>query len=78
MDRIVKEAIHIRMNKENFNRDNGFNPSRAWFPITRMLASQKAEPGKESNDLKENPQWLMDRPENGALTGINRRTGLST
>jgi hypothetical protein len=43
-----------------------------------MLASQKAEPGKESNELMENPQWLMDSPENGALTGINRRTGLST
>jgi hypothetical protein len=49
----VKEAIHIRLNKEDFNRDNGFNLSRAWFPITRMLASQKAEPGKESIDLTE-------------------------
>jgi hypothetical protein len=78
MDRIMKEAIHIRLNKENFNRDNGFNLSRAWFPITRMLGSQKAEPGKASNDLMENPQWLMDSPENGVLTGINRRTGLST
>jgi hypothetical protein len=24
------------------------------------------------------PQWLTDSPENGALTGINRRIGLST
>jgi hypothetical protein len=55
MDRIVKEAIHIRLNEENFNRDNGFNMSRAWFPITRMLASQKAEPGKGSNDLTGKP-----------------------
>jgi hypothetical protein len=39
MDRIVKEVIHMRLNKKNFNRDNGFNLSRAWFPITRMLAS---------------------------------------
>jgi hypothetical protein len=52
-DRIVKEAIHIRLNRENFNRGNGFNLSQAWFPITRMLASQKAEPSKESNDLME-------------------------
>jgi hypothetical protein len=27
MERIMKEAIHIRLNKENFNRDNGFNLS---------------------------------------------------
>jgi hypothetical protein len=53
MDRIVKEAIHIRLNRENFNRDNGFNLSRAWFPITRMLTCQMAEQGKESNDLME-------------------------
>jgi hypothetical protein len=41
MDRIVKEAIHIRLNRKNFNRDNDFNLSRAWFPITRMLANQR-------------------------------------
>jgi hypothetical protein len=62
MDRIVKEAIHIRLNKENFNRDNGFNLRRAWFPITRMLASQKAEPGKESNDLTGKPLVANGQP----------------
>jgi hypothetical protein len=51
MDRVIKEAIHIRLKKENFNRDNGFNLSRAWYPIMSMLANQKAEPGKEGNDL---------------------------
>jgi hypothetical protein len=51
MERIVKEAVHIRLNRENFSRDNGFNLSRSWFPITTMLASQKAETGKESFDL---------------------------
>jgi hypothetical protein len=55
MDRNVKEALHIRLNRENFNRDNGFNLSQAWFPLTRMLASQKAEAGKESNDLTGKP-----------------------
>jgi hypothetical protein len=48
MDRIMKEAIHIRLNTENFNRDNSFNLSRAWFPITRMLASQKADQAKRA------------------------------
>jgi hypothetical protein len=51
----VKEAIRIRLNRENFNRYNGFNLSQAWFPIMRMLASQKAEPGKHSNDLMGKP-----------------------
>jgi hypothetical protein len=27
MDRVVKEAVHIRLNRKNFNRDNGFNLS---------------------------------------------------
>jgi hypothetical protein len=27
MDRVVKEAIHVRLNKVNFNRDNAFNLS---------------------------------------------------
>jgi hypothetical protein len=62
MDQIVKEAIRIRLNRENFNRDNGFNLSRAWFPITRMLASQKAEPGKESNDLTGKPPVANGQP----------------
>jgi hypothetical protein len=61
-DRIVKEAIHIRLNRENFNRDNGFNLSQAWFQITRMLASQKAEPGKDSNDLMGKPPVANGRP----------------
>jgi hypothetical protein len=51
MDRVVKEAIHIRLYKENFNRDNSFNLNRAWYPITSMLDNQKAESGKEGNDL---------------------------
>jgi len=40
-----------------------------------MIASQKAETGKESNDLGGKPQWLTDGHKNGALTGIKRRTG---
>jgi excinuclease UvrABC helicase subunit UvrB len=37
MDRIVKEAIEIRLHPNNFNRDGGFNFSRAWQPVTNML-----------------------------------------
>jgi hypothetical protein len=39
MDQVVKEAIHMRLNRKNFNRDNGFNLSRDWYPITSMLAN---------------------------------------
>jgi hypothetical protein len=37
MDRLVKEAIQIRLNHKNFNRDNGFTLSRAWNPITKLF-----------------------------------------
>jgi hypothetical protein len=43
MDRVVKETIHIRLNRKNFNRDNGFNLSQAWYPVLGMLANQNAE-----------------------------------
>jgi hypothetical protein len=62
VDRLMKEAIHIRQNKENFSRDNGLNLSRSWFPITRMLSSQKDKPGKESNDLTEKHPEANGRP----------------
>jgi hypothetical protein len=62
MDRVVKEAIHIRLNKENFNRDNGFYLSRAWYPTTSMLANQKAEPGKEGNDPTRRSPVANGRP----------------
>jgi hypothetical protein len=32
MDRLVKETIQIRLNQNNFNRDNGLTLSRAWTP----------------------------------------------
>jgi hypothetical protein len=59
---MLSRQVSIRLNKENFNRDNGFNLSRAWFLITRMLASQKAEPSKESNDLTEKPPVANGQP----------------
>jgi hypothetical protein len=43
MDRIVKEAIEIRLHPNNFNRDRGFTLSRAWQPVTNML-KQFGEP----------------------------------
>jgi hypothetical protein len=37
IDRLVKEAIEIRLHPENFNRDDGFNLSHTWRPIIKML-----------------------------------------
>jgi hypothetical protein len=30
---LVKEAIEIRLNTRNFNRDGGFTLSRSWYPV---------------------------------------------
>jgi hypothetical protein len=37
MDHLVKEAIEIHQNNNNFNRDGGFILSQAWLPITNTL-----------------------------------------
>jgi hypothetical protein len=37
MDRLVKEAIEIRLNHKNFNRDSGFTLSRAWNSVTKLF-----------------------------------------
>jgi hypothetical protein len=46
MDRLVDEAIQIRLNQNNFNRDNGFTLSRAWHPVTKLLFTHNLHPGK--------------------------------
>jgi len=46
MDWIVKEAIKIWLNAENFNSDSGFTLSWAWYPVTNMWTNQKAGPGR--------------------------------
>jgi hypothetical protein len=49
MDRLVKEAIDIRLNNKHFNRDGGLMLSRAWHPVINTLSSQKAGPDAESS-----------------------------
>jgi hypothetical protein len=46
MDCLVKEAIQIRLNQNNINRDNGFTLSRAWNPTTKLLSTHSLDPGK--------------------------------
>jgi hypothetical protein len=43
MDRLVKEAIEIRLHPDNFNRD-GFNLSHTWRPIINMLKLPRSAP----------------------------------
>jgi hypothetical protein len=47
MDRLVKEAIQIRLNQNNFNRDNGFTLSRAWNPVTKLLFTHDLDQAKQ-------------------------------
>jgi hypothetical protein len=46
MDHLVKEAIQIRLNHKNFNRDRGFTLSWAWNPVTKVLFKCDTDPGK--------------------------------
>jgi hypothetical protein len=42
MDHFEKEAIGIRLNNKNFNRDGGLMLSHAWHPVVNMLSNQEA------------------------------------
>jgi hypothetical protein len=41
LDHLVKEAIEVHLNKNNFNRDGALILSQAWFPATSMLLDEK-------------------------------------
>jgi hypothetical protein len=55
MDRLVKEAIQIRLNHKNFNRDGGFTMSRAWNPVTKLLFTHNHDPGKAAIEPAHRP-----------------------
>jgi hypothetical protein len=46
MDRLVKEAVEILLNKNSFNRDGGFILSQVWSPITNMLMNIRQGPSR--------------------------------
>jgi hypothetical protein len=43
MDCLVKEAIEIRLNFSNFNRDGGFTLSWAWYPVINMAVARQSK-----------------------------------
>jgi hypothetical protein len=50
VDCLVKEAIQISLNQNNFNRDNGFALSWAWNPGTKLLFTHDLDPGKAATE----------------------------
>jgi len=46
MDHLIKEAIQIRLNYKNFNRDGDFTLSQAWYSVTNLFSNHKAGPGR--------------------------------
>jgi hypothetical protein len=60
MDRLVREAIEIRLHPDNFNRDDGFNLSYAWRPIIKILQTSNsapmANPGQAQVENQPRPQ----------------------
>jgi hypothetical protein len=52
---LVEEAIQIRLNQKNFNRDNGFTLSWAWNSITKLLFTHDIDPGKAAIEHIQQP-----------------------
>jgi hypothetical protein len=40
-ERLTKEAIEIRLEKKNFNRDQGYNLSTSWKPILKLINKER-------------------------------------
>jgi hypothetical protein len=53
MDRPVKEAIGIRLDSKNFNRDGGLMLTHAWHPVINMLSNQEAGLTEQALDTKQ-------------------------
>jgi hypothetical protein len=50
MDHLVKEAIQIRINCKNFNRDSGFTLSQAWNRVTKLFFKHDTDTGKVATE----------------------------
>jgi hypothetical protein len=64
MDRLVKEAIEIRLHPDNFKRDNGFILSHAWYPFINQL--------HKTRQVKQHPESLEPERTEPGLSDTNR------
>jgi hypothetical protein len=71
MDHLVKEAIQIRLNYRNLNRDSGFTLSQAWNPVTKLLFKHGTDPGKAAIEFAHQSQLVKDLSRKWTGPGIN-------
>jgi hypothetical protein len=55
LDRLIQESIEKRLNKDNFNRVDGFILSQAWSPVTSMLLKGKQDQAERVLDSSNEP-----------------------
>jgi hypothetical protein len=44
VDRLIKEAIEIRLHPRSFNMDGGLNLSWSWYPVINMIKQHRDKP----------------------------------
>jgi hypothetical protein len=71
MDCLIKEAIQIRLNYKNFNKDSGFTLSWAWNPVTKLLFKHNIDPGKAATEPTHRSQPVKDLLHKQTGPGIN-------
>jgi hypothetical protein len=64
MDRLITEAIEIRLHLNNINREEGFNLSQAWNPAIEILQTNtrhdRSRDGQEKQWQKNTGQGTED------------------
>jgi hypothetical protein len=70
MDCLVKEAIGIILNNQNFNRDGGLMLSHAWHPVIIMLSNQETGLTQHALDTNQQLHWLGHQHEHGTRAGL--------
>jgi hypothetical protein len=67
MDWLVNEAIEIKLHPENMNREEGFKPSKAWNPSTRLCGHSNTHTSRKCQEDTE--KSLLKRKQNNWQQG---------